>query len=178
MRRVLGCGLALATALNAVAGRAVRADPAAPQIAPIHLSREDAQRLREQQRWLDVPGAPAVPGLGATSPDDPEEPPPPPPPRGSREMTSVRGEHIAGGLLIGLAGATALVALGYFAASATADQVNDKSPNDDGTIGLALLGVSALAGISGGILLSRQPKLQVAPIATSRSVGLAFTGRL
>ena len=181
MRRVLGFGLALATAVTPGGTRAVYADPVAPQVAPIHLQREDAQRLRDAQRGLDGPNdAPPVPAPAALPPLATPEVPPPPPPRGTTEMTSVRAEHITGGLLIGLAGATALVSLGYLAASAVPsyDVNGQKVENDDGSIGLVFLVVSVTAGITGTILLTRQPKLRVTPVATPTSVGLALTGRL
>jgi hypothetical protein len=159
MRRALGIGLAFA-----IAGHPglVRADPSAPQVSPIHLQREDAQRVREQQRELDddrpAPAAAPVP-LPPISPD----------------LPSGHDTRAAGMVSLGIAGVSALVAVPFASAAAT--------PSDtQGTYDTAakiLLATAGVAGIVGVVMiLTSRPAVQLAPTATATSVGLAITGRI
>src|ERR1043165_5209958 len=94
MRQLLRVGLAAA----AVSSAPVAADPATPQLSPLHRQREDAQRLHEQQRDLEQ-SQPAVP-----------------PPAVNRAPAAPAGEvrhttRNAGLVLLGVAGISGLVAL-------------------------------------------------------------------
>lgn len=85
--------------------RSAGADPSAPQVNPIHLQREDAQRVREQQRDLDhelpIPAAAA--------------PAPVPAPQAASTVPASGGPntHAIGVVLLGVAGASALGALPF-----------------------------------------------------------------
>jgi len=131
----------------------VRADPAVPQISPLHGQREDAQRIGEQQRELDGERAPAplpIPVADA-------RPAVPDPPRGSN----------AGALLIELAGISALVTVPLVAF--------DSSRSD---AALVVLGATVVTGAVGVALVLSNRSVQVAPTVTPRAVGLAISGRL
>jgi hypothetical protein len=179
VRRALGFGLALVIAAHVV----VRADPAAPQVAPIHLEREDAQRLREQQRGLDAQSGAVAPGAAPGSAVDAPGPlvgrPVPAP--AAAQVASVRGEHITGGVLLGISGVSAVVAVGYLTASVTSagfDSQGQKIDNNDGSIAVGFLVVAVAAGITGVVLVTRRPTVLLTPTATASSVGLSLTGRL
>jgi hypothetical protein len=64
MRSLVAIGLAMLAAAQAPA---VHADPATPQLSPLHGRREDTERLREQLRALDR-GAPPEPTGPALDP--------------------------------------------------------------------------------------------------------------
>lgn len=152
----------------ALHGVAASADPAAPQVAPIHLQREDSQRIRDQQRSLDDATASAPIAIAA-------RPPAP------VEVYSATGAHVAGGILLGVAGISALASLTYFSLNASTPSTSfDGTPNqnDYGTIGAVLLITSLLAGATGFVLVTRRSTVQLAPTATHGSVGLAITGAL
>jgi hypothetical protein len=136
--------------------RSGRAEPAPPQVNPIHLQREDAQRLRDLQRALERQNPVPV----AKPADDPQAAP-------------GRTSHAAGYLLLS---ATVIAAVG-------AVPLLTSSGGDNTTIGVVLLLGAGVTGIAGAISLSggsssRQASVQLQPAVTPSSVGLALTGRL
>src|SRR6185295_18338807 len=98
MRRSLGVGLAAALVATTGAGRA---EPVAPTVSPIHLQREDAQRLRELQRTLDrdhpVPAAA----------------PPARPPQQQPSPARSDGGRVTGYVLLGVAGVAGLASIPF-----------------------------------------------------------------
>src|SRR6185503_8005874 len=91
MRRLVGVSVALLLAAHA------HADPAAPQIGTLHRQREDAERLREQQR-----------GLEQGRPEPTAAPRPLPKPT---DVGDHRGGVMIGVGLLGIAGVSGLVTL-------------------------------------------------------------------
>jgi hypothetical protein len=164
MRRALGVGLAFALAAPTVPMRSAGADPSAPQVNPIHLQREDAQRVREQQRDLDH----ELPAPAAAAPA--------PVPAAVPDVSGGPNTHAIGVVLLGVAGASALGALPVVLAP---DLPEDSSIH---TLEVALLVTAAITGITGIALIashrSSRSTVQLAPTATPTSVGLALVGRL
>lgn len=161
MRRSLGAGLVLALIASSRTGSAEPA-PAPPGVSPIHLQREDAQRLRELQRTLDREH-PAVSEAPASTPL--------PEPTGG-------APPVAYGLLAG-AGVGGVVSIALLVSSGPMD-----SPGTYQAIGgvvLVAAAISAIAGIS--VLVSGKPsskhaRFELRPALTTESVGFAITGRL
>lgn len=162
--------------------RPVHADPNAPQIGPLHLQREDAQRLRPQQRTFDQ--EPSTTPVVTVAP----EPPPPQPISGYDRALRNTGLVFLGG-----AGVIALSSLPFFADSGS----TSSSSSDGQDIGTVLVVFAAAAGITGFVLLaastsgssssgttsnvrtgSRIPRVQLVPMASTSTVGLALTGSL
>jgi hypothetical protein len=147
---------ALATLAVLAAWHGAHADPAAPPLSPIQSRREDAQRLREQQRELErerehppaaVAPAPPRPAAGA----------------GSSSRT-------VGVVLLAIAGASAATTVALYAGA----------PGDDDywpekAIGIA---TTAIAGILGISVMGTSHLVQVAPSVGPRTAGLAISGRL
>jgi hypothetical protein len=149
MRQLLRVGLAVV----AVSSGPVAADPATPQLSPLHRQREDARRLHDEQRDLEQ-AQPAV--------APPAVNPAPPAPAGDTRHTT----RNAGLVLLGVAGVSAIVAL-PFRTSAAGDSVSD------------LLLVTAAISATGGIVLVLSDRsLRVAPTVTARSVGVTLMGRI
>jgi hypothetical protein len=165
MPRALRTGLALALALAAT-GRVSSADPATPQLSPLHRQREDAQRLTEQQRGLEAP-APAAPQPAAalTSPL----------PTRSAARNTTRG---TGFVLLGIAGVSAIVAVPLLVASSIKTDSEDSSLEPIDTLSKLLIATSVLAGLAGVVLLASDRKVQVSPAVSPRAVGIAISGRL
>src|SRR5688572_29080643 len=111
MTRALRIGLAVALALAATA-RASSADPATPQLSPLHRQREDARRLTEQQRRLEAPAPPPGQPAALTSPM----------PAQSSTRHSTRR---TGFVLLGIAGVSALVALPLLVAASALEPPDD-----------------------------------------------------
>ncbi|HEX4418913.1 MAG TPA: hypothetical protein VH165_13470 [Kofleriaceae bacterium] len=177
MRRALAAGLAMLLAMHA--DRA-RADPGAPEIDPARLRREDAQRLEAVQRRLEA-GAPAEPrtgdsadggaggaGAGAGGGIDP---------RRAQRAGNDPNQRLAGLVLVGTAGATALVSASLF----EIDALDPKHDHDAANTVAALLGVTAvITAVAGvGVLVSSRhpPRVQVAPVVTPQALGLAALGQ-
>jgi hypothetical protein len=179
MRRVLVVGVSLAF----VAPHRVCADPTTPQISPIHLQREDAQRLRDQQRGLDgeppaapAPGAP-VPGAPApTAAGAPRKPPPVP------EVHSGRGQRTGGIVLVGIAGVSALISVPLLIAGSGPDDGDPsfKSVHDGWTTAGEVFLVTALVtGVIGiSLIATSKSSVQLVPVATPNSAGVAIRARL
>jgi hypothetical protein len=164
MPRALGVGLAIV-----LAAPVVRADPDAPQINPIHLQREDAQRVHEQQRELDrEPPPPAAP-VEAARPERAQAPP---------DAGTDRTMRTAGVVLLGIAGLSALATVPFL-----------DSPRGDSSghpvVGVLLI-TAVVTGLGGGVLVASSVShrsgvpatVQIAPTVTPSSVGLAIVGRL
>lgn len=138
-----------------VAGARAAADPSAPQLNPIHAQREDAQRLAQQHRHLDVPAADQAPqelDIRTTSFEPPRSPHP--------------GRPAGIVLLIvgGIAGVGGL---------ATID-------GDDASVPAVLL-VTAALSVTAGIALVIQradTTVSIAPAASDHAIGFAVTARL
>jgi hypothetical protein len=141
--------------------RSGRADPAPPQVNPIHLQREDSQRLRELQRTLErqnpapvvkpASGTPAAPG---------------------------HASHVGGYLLLSVTAVAAVSSLPFLTSSSS-----DPSATDYTAVGVVLLVGAGITGVIGVVSLaggssSNQASLQLRPALTPSSVGLALTGRL
>jgi hypothetical protein len=163
MQRSLAAGLALVIAAHA---GGVRADPGAPQVDPIHLQREDAQRVREQQRELDR--APRA----ATAVPVPRPPIAADPPA-HHDMRPV------GVVLLGVAGVSAITTVSFAFAAAIPGPRQDTYETGEAIF----LVTTAVAGLAGIVLIatgrsSSSSSFQLGPTATSTSVGLAISGRL
>jgi hypothetical protein len=157
MRQHLCAGLAAV----AVSGAPVAADPATPQLSPLHRQREDAQRLRDEQRELDrpQPSAPSAPAKG---------PAPPAPSGGTRHTT-----RNAGLVLLGIAGLSTVVALPL----RTFDGPDDDGGTATSTSNLLLV-TAAITATGGLVLVLSDRSLSVAPAVTARSVGVTLMGRI
>lgn len=158
MFRTLRIGLAVALAL--AAWRPVLADPATPQLSPLHRQREDAQRLTEQQRNLD----PVEPVDPATAP--------------TPGMLSTRTRHTtrgAGLALLGVGGVATVLSLPLFAADTSGSGESDGTYATLAKVFLATGLVSAVAGIG---LLAADRQVQVAPTVSPKAIGLAIMGRI
>jgi hypothetical protein len=161
MRQLLGVGLAVAVAAS---GAPVAADPAAPQISPLHRQREDAQRLTEQQRSLERP-------LSIDPASTPEPNQPLPVPSGGTRHTT-RG---AGLVLLGVAGLSALVGLPLRAFDSP---VPGESESATASLSDLLLVTSALTATAGVVLLLSDRTVSVAPTVSSSAVGVTIMGRM
>lgn len=160
MRQLLCVGLAVG--LTGFGGRAA-ADPAAPQISPLHRQREDAQRLTEQQRGLESPARREAVSAPAANP------PPAVPSGGTRHTT-----RNAGLVLIGIAGVSAIIALPL--------RLDTSSPGESASAsqGLSdlLLVASAITATGGIVLVLSDRSVAVAPAVTLRGVGVTIMGQL
>jgi hypothetical protein len=159
MRQLLCAGLAVAVAGSA--GR-VAADPAAPQLSPLHRQREDAQRLTEQQRALERP-EPREAGSAA-------QPAPRVPSGGTRHTT-----RNAGLVLLGIGGVSAIVAL-PLRSFGTTSPGEEQSASD--SLSDLLLVASAITATGGIVLVLSDRSVAVAPAVTLRAVGVTITGQL
>jgi hypothetical protein len=145
---------ALATLAVLAAWHGAHADPAAPPLSPIQGRREDAQRLREQQRELEREHPPAA-----------VAPAPPHPAAGDRSAS-----RTVGVVLLSIAGASALTTVALYAAAPTSD--------DYGTAKAIGFATAAIAGALGlGVMLASH-RVQVGPSVGARAAGLAISGRL
>ena len=166
--------MAFVAAANA---HAVRADPTAPQVNPIHLQREDAQRLRDQQRVLDgdAPVAPA-PIAPSTPVGEARKPPPTP------EVHSGRAQRGTGIVLVGVGALSAVIAVPFLLASSSvpSDDPTIKSLHDSyDTTGKVFLVTALVAGITGiALIATSKSSVQLVPVATPSSAGLAIMGRM
>jgi hypothetical protein len=151
MRQLLRVGLAVV----AVSSGPVAADPATPQLSPLHRQREDAQRLQDQHRDLEqAQPAVAPPAIHRA----------PAVPAGDTRHTT----RNAGLVLLGVAGVSAIVALPLSAS----DDSSDNTLSD-------LLFVTAAITATGGIVLVLSDRsYRVAPTVTARSVGVTLMGRI
>ena len=163
MRGVVPTAVTCAVALVSHAVHA-HADPAAPQLTPLHGQREDAQLLTNQLRTLDH-----------------EQPAPAPPVRAAPAIPAETVVHRdpalmgAGVVLLGISGVAALGTLTLYAAAPPDNSLTSDSWDSTKTFFLTTSVLTGLAGL-GLILASRS--VQIAPTATSKSVGLAISGRL
>jgi len=154
MLRSVGVGLAL---VWVAATRTVWAEPAPPQVSPIQLQREDAQRLRDLHRVLDrqhplVPAPAAAASQVSTGADRSQT--------GSYVLISAAA--------LGLAGSLPLLA---------------SDDSDSQAVGVVLLIAAGITGVAGIASLvsgssNRLARLQLRPSLTAGSVGLAISGRL
>jgi len=157
-----------------------RADPSAPQVNPIHLQREDAQRLRDQQRALDgdapaVP-APVAPVAPATPVGEARKPPPVP------EVHDGRTRRATGIVLVGVGALSTLISIPFLVANSPDDSSDPaiKNLNDSyDTTGKVFLVIGLVAGITGITLIATsKSSVQLVPVATPSSAGLAIMGRM
>jgi hypothetical protein len=154
MRQHLCAGLAAVAASGAPAA----ADPATPQLSPLHRQREDAQRLHEQQRDLERPQAEA-----------PATPRAPPAPAGATRHTT----RNAGLVLLGIAGVSTVIALPL----RTFDGPDDGGGTATSTSNLLLV-TAAITATGGLVLVLSDRSLSVAPTVTARSIGVTLMGRI
>jgi hypothetical protein len=175
MRRALAAGLAMLLAMHA---DRVRADPGAPEVDPARLRREDAQRLDTVQRGLEA-GAPAEPRTGDGADGGAGGAGGGIDPRRAQRAANDRdpAQRLAGLVLVGTAGATALLSASLF----EIDALDPKHNHDATNTVAALLGVTAvITAVAGvGVLVSsrHQRRVQVAPVMTPQALGLAALGQ-
>lgn len=145
-----------------VAAQGAHADPGAPPLAPLRRQREDAQRMREQQRTLEgergTSAAPAPVPARSTALLVPESNP----------------RRTAGQVLLVVSAASA--AASFLLYTSSLDPSDQDSSDTDWAVGL--LATSALTGVVGFALVLSGRGVQVAPAVTPNAVGLALTGRL
>jgi hypothetical protein len=161
MRQLLCVGLAAAAAGS---GGRVAADPAAPQISPLHRQREDARRLTEQQRSLERPAPREAVSAPAANPA------PPVPSGGTRHTT-----RNAGLVLLGIAGASAIIALPLRSFS-TPNPGEGQSASD--SLSDLLLVASAITATGGIVLVLSDRSVAVTPAVTLHAVGVTIMGQL
>jgi len=156
--RLLGVGLVIASVGSSVLPAGARADPTTPQISPIHLQREDAQRVHEQQRDLDRHppslGVPIKPDQALPAPD-----------------ANRQSRRAAGIVLLVAGGVAALSSIPF---------LTDGAPDNE-AVGGALLATAAIAGVAGFVVLElgrSNTAVVLAPRATPSSLGLTLVGRL
>jgi hypothetical protein len=163
MRRALGLCLALSIATR---GDDASADPSAPQLSPVHLQREDAQRLADQQRRLDRDNPPPATMPGAQTPAAAEP-----------ATRTDRSRKIAGGVLLGVAGVSALVSLPLLQLGSS-DSISGRSSSASDFAAIALV-TAVVSGLTGIVLLSTSKStVQLAPTVTPNGAGVSLFGRL
>jgi hypothetical protein len=161
MRQLLRVGLVAAVVAP---GAPVAADPATPQISPLHRQREDAQRLTEQQRSLErAQPADAASALMANKP--PRE-------RSGVTRHTTRG---AGLVLLAVGGVSAIVALPLRAFDTPAPRGGQ---TDSALLSDLLLVTSALTATAGIVLVLSDRTVSVAPALSSSAVGVTVMGRM
>jgi len=169
----LGLGIAVAGQASAAPGQASTAPatvrpgppPVEPvQLDPIHLRREDAQRLASQQPAFDD---------DTTRAARPREPLPPPTVTDPNE--TARSLRRGGTVLLGVAGVTALASVPFLILDTPLSGTNQDTYD---TWAKGLLITAAASGLVGTVLIVSNRAMQVAPMVSSRSVGLSITGRL
>jgi hypothetical protein len=160
MRQLLCVGLVAA----AISGGAA-ADPATPQLSPLHRQREDAQRLHEQQRDLERQ-APAAASPPATNR---------PPADAAAGVTTRHTTRTAGLVLLGVAGLSAVVALPLRSSDSTMPGVGASAENSISDLLLVTAAITATGGI---VLLLSDRTIRVGPTVTARSVGISLMGRI
>lgn len=151
MRQLLRVGLAVL----AVSSGPVAADPATPQLSPLHRQREDAQRLQDQQRDIEH-AQPAVAAPAANRA--------PAAPAGDTRHTT----RNAGLVLLGVAGLSGLISL----------PLRGSDDSSDNTLSDLLLVTAAITATGGIVLVLSDRAVRVAPTVTARSVGVTLMGRL
>jgi hypothetical protein len=161
MTRALRIGLAFALIATA---RASSADPATPQLSPLHRQREDAKRLTEQQRRLEAQAPPPGQPAALTSPM---------PAQSSTRHTTRR----TGFVLLGIAGVSAIVSVPLLVA-ANAGEPSEDGLDPVGTLSKVFVVTSVLFGLGGLVMLRADRTIQVSPAVSTRAVGIAITGRL
>src|SRR4051812_2455901 len=139
MRQLLRAGLAVVT----VSSAPVAADPATPQLSPLHRQREDAQRLHDQQRDLEQ-AQPAVAAPAVV----------PAPAAAAGETRHTR--RSAGLALLGVAAASILIAI-------PARVSDDGLANNLSDLLLLTAAVSATGGI---VLVLSDRSVRLAPAVT------------
>jgi hypothetical protein len=150
--------LTVAVAVTSLAGAPVgRADPSTPQVDAIQLRREDAARVVQQQGALD-PEHTAAPGARAAP---------------APVVEDRRGMQGTGVVLLGVAGATGLVALPLLVTSPPGAE-----PDRYSDWGKVLLAGSIVAGVVGLSLVVASRSVQIAPTVTASSVGVTLMSRL
>jgi hypothetical protein len=132
-----------------IVARSASAEPP-PDVDPIHAQREDAQRLAEQQRNVQLEPPPST----AIAPPSPVE-----------TTTTNKTMRTVGILIVGLAGATGLVAL-------------PTAVSSDDSISQVVLAGAAVTGAIGAIIVYRSRSVTVVPAVTSTAIGLSVAGRL
>lgn len=145
-----------------VAAQGAYADPGAPQLGPLRRQREDAQRMREQQRTLE-----SERGQSAALA--------PVPARSSALLIPERNPRRTAGQVLLLVSAVSATASAV-AFTLSVDPLDDDSSDTDWAIGL--LATSAVTGVIGFSLVLSGRAVQVAPAVTPNAVGFALTGRL
>jgi hypothetical protein len=155
--------IGLALALVATGGVSA-ADPATPQLNPLHRQREDAKRLTEHQRGLETAvRAPAAAALSS----------PLVTPSSTRHTT--RG---TGMVLLGIAGASAIIAVPLLIAGSVQGDSDGSGAQPVDTLSKVFVATSLIAGFGGVLFLATDRTVQVSPTVSPRAVGVAITGRL
>jgi hypothetical protein len=163
MRLALGIGVAV---LIATRGDRAGADPAAPQVDPIHLQREDSERIDAQQRRPVPDRDPGSAGGAARG-----APPFGPAAASEVDATTAHRLRLTSFILFGVAGAGALTSVPMF--------IDD--PRATTGVGFAArafaVGAAAAAG-AGFTLFMASRRVRVAPAVSAAMVGLTLVGLL
>lgn len=146
-----------------MAGRSAIADPTTPQLSPIHLQREDAQRVADQQRTLDRDNPPPTTMPGAQLASEPAKP----------AMLN-RSKRNAGLAFLGIAGISAVVSIPLLATDESS--VGGAAAHNFATITIATAVAASVIGIV--LYSSSRVPMQIAPSLTPRSAGVSLFGRL
>jgi hypothetical protein len=148
----------LAAVTNVAFVVAASAEPAAPDVDPVHGQREDAQRLAQQHHDLIAAPPPALPAHPAQV-----------------EMVETKkGQRIAGLALLSVGGLVALVALPVALTSSESAMSGSTSQ----TTSTLLVISGAASAVLGGLLIYNSRSVSAAPTVGSHAVGVAISGRL
>lgn len=146
-----------------IAARAASADPTTPQLSPIHLQREDAQRVADQQRALDRENPPPATLPGSQLASDP-----------AKTTAINRSKRNAGLAFLGLAGIAAVVSIPLLATDDAT--VTGSAAHDFATVTITTAVAASVIGIV--LYSSSRVPMQIAPTLTPRSAGVSLFGRL
>lgn len=163
MRLALGIGVA---AMIAARGGLARADPAGPQIDPVHLQREDSERIDAQQRQL-TPGRDPGSAGGAAS----GTPTLGPAAASEVDATTAHRLRLTSYILFGVAGAGALTSVPLF--------IDDPRASTGVGTAARVLAVSAAGAAGAGFTLFMASRhVRVAPVVSATAVGVTVVGQL
>ena len=161
MRLALGIGVA---AMIAARGGQVCADPSG--INPVHLQREDSERIDAQQRRLTHDRDPGSAGGAASG-----TPVLGPGAAAEVDATTAHRLRLSSYILFGVAGAGALTSVPLF--------IDDPHANNGVGVAARVIAISAAGAAGVGFTLFMASRyVRVAPVVSATTVGLTVVGQL